>query len=923
MIKKLAKTALCALFLVLTCIVISIPAFAEAQYKVDKTLRANFTETTYRGILLTHWDSVDSKTQLTAYQLIRESFVQDMKPTMDTMMSAINDAVSNGKNKSLLAVYTEIATKMANYKQKMYSNSVYSSSESKDTITDELRAKSAFISDLYSLPLYHWNREVMQEVNLSSNTPSYLNFLVNNTWYSVPVGYKGNTDFLTVIRAAEIEALNEYSYSVYEVKSGTDKLLAISDSLKLDDKGNLSLQYYVNPLMGVCKVNNIEGTALKSDKSVSDYIKHYYTVKITTDTAKKKVIYTLSYTSSASGTINNSYATQNHKKYGDTSFYYNKGYDFSTDKGILSIAGKTPWLMQSCYYADSANGKWREYRARINPTYLEWLVGHYYNGWENGGLYSSSDSSLSFVPTFRRLDSSISTGKVFINTVVPVTYISQWNTTAKAGIYSYMQKNADSSKYYYSPLGTVGIVGKGVSEPELGWRYSNALQISSLPSNLTTTLKYRYNSLDAKTVTSTEYKLYIDNVYTSCNTKPDRKTVYYNLSTGKYYTYNEKSVLGLSNATLSVYRAEGKDYFDKSLCYTSATNSGTPRVPTAILDTLMSYDEITFANTGKIQLMYANYTCGTDELPYLKFKSNKNSILVQHGSMRTVAVATEFLEAVHYADSKSSANINLTTVAPVTTGRSLSFKLDNLKSIDMFSGNQAVTYNKAAASDAVGSHYSQNKISLSDATSQNITYWALATPEGISLIAGANSYTASGLLNWLQTDYASEYMSKYTTYTSATASELYNKLTSKDISFSNKGNKDLISRYMEIEQELKSKTQTGVLHVIFTSVSFVGILMIVYAILLVIAYFLDIFNVFSDISILYLITFGGCRAVSNLKDIDRFGLSTSKKYKYLSLRGVIVRWCICTLLGIALISSSQIYSWIMMLYYNLSGFFGI
>ena len=291
--------------------------------------------------------------------------------------------------------------------------------------------------------------------------------------------------------------------------------------------------------------------------------------------------------------------------------------------------------------------------------------------------------------------------------------------------------------------------------------------------------------------------------------------------------------------------------------------------------------------------------------------------------MRTVAVATEFLEAVHYADSKSSANINLTTVAPVTTGRSLSFKLDNLKSIDMFSGNQAVTYNKAAASDAVGSHYSQNKISLSDATSQNITYWALATPEGISLIAGANSYTASGLLNWLQTDYASEYMSKYTTYTSATASELYNKLTSKDISFSNKGNKDLISRYMEIEQELKSQTQTGVLHVIFTSVSFVGILMIVYAILLVIAYFLDIFNVFSDISILYLITFGGCRAVSNLKDIDRFGLSTSKKYKYLSLRGVIVRWCICTLLGIALISSSQIYSWIMMLYYNLSGFFGI
>lgn len=926
MIKKIAKAALCALFFVLTCILVAIPAFAEAQYKVDETLQANFTTTTYRGILLKDWNTVDSKTQLMAYQLIRESFIQDMKPTMDTMISAINSAVSDSKNASLDAVYKDIARKMASYKRTLYSSSTYEAKE--DKITDELRAKSAFISDMYSIPLYHWNKSTMKEVKLSTTEPSYLNFLVNNTWYSVPVGYNGKTDFLTVIRAAEIEALNEYSYSVYEVKSGTDKLLAISDSLKLDDKDNLSLQYYVNPLIGVFKVNNIEGGALKSDKSVSDYISHYYRVKTTTNAKEKKTTYTLDYTSSASGTINNSYATQNHTQYGDTSFIYNKGYNFSTDKGILSIAGKTPWLMQSCYYATGADGKYKEYRARINPTYLEWLVGHCYNGWDKGGLYSSSDSSLSYVSTFKRLDSSISTGKVFINTIVPVTYINQWNTTSKAGIYSYMAKNSDANKNYFTPLGTVGITGKGVSQPGKGWRYANSFQLSSLASNTAkdySSFKYIYNSLKAKKVSSTDYNLYIDNIYTSFNTNPKHKSVYYNLSTGKYYTYNNKSVLGLSNATLSVYKANNKWLFDANLLYTSAQNTenGTSRIPTAVLDTLMSYDEIEFANTGNLKLMYANYVCGADELPTLKFKSNKNSVLVQHGCVRTVAVVTEFLEAVPYAKNLSSPNINFSTVTTVTTGRSLSFKLENLKSVDMLSGNQAVTYNKAAASDAVGSHYSQNKISLSNASSENITYWALATPAGIALYAGSSSYNSSGLLNWLQTDYASEYMSKYATTTSVTASELYNKLTSKDISFSNSGNKNLISRYMEIEQELKAKTETGVLHVIFTSVSFIGILILVYAILLVIAYFLDIFNVFSDISILYLITFGGCRAVSNLKDIERFGLSGNKKYKYLSLRGIIVRWCICTLLGIALISSSQIYSWIMMLYYNLSGFFGI
>lgn len=934
MTKKFAKTALCVIVFVLTCICISIPVFA-ANPKVQRSLQANYTDGIYRGILLEKWDTVDSKTQLTAYQLIRESFVQDMKPTMDTMMSAIETSISENKNKDLTAVYKGIAEKMASYKLRLYSGAA--TAAEKDEITDELRAKSAFFSDMYSLPLYHWNRATMQEAKLSKDTRSYLNFLVNNTWYSVPVGDKGNKDFLTVIRRAEIEALNEYSYSVYEIKAGTDKLLSISGDLKLDDKNNISLQYYVNPLIGVYKVNNIEGSELKSDKSILDYIEHYYTTKTSVDTKENKTIYTLSYTSSASGTINNSYATQNHKKYGDTEFYYNKGYNFSTDKGVLSIAGKTPWLMQSCYYATSADNKRIEYRARINPTYLEWYVGHYYNGWDKGGLYSYSDNSLSFVPTFKRLDSSVSAGNVFINTIVPVTYISQWNTTKKAGIYSYMIKDADAKKNYFTPLGTVGIRGKGVSDFSRGWRYSNYLQnefnSDGIEGNYSK-FQFSYNSLDAKKKSSTNYKLYIDNIYTSTNTKPQCNSVYYNLSTGKYCTYNRKTVLGLSNATLSVYgkyKDENKNigeiiwHFDDSLYYTNfqTDGSGTNRVPTAVLDTLMSFDEITFANTGKLQLMSANYVCGADELPDLKFSSNKNSVLVQHGCIRTVAVATEFLEAVPFASNTVASNIVLSTVVPVTTGRSLSFKLDNLKSVDMLSGNQAVIYNKAAASDAIGSHYSQNKISLSNASSENITYKATATPEGIALYAGSSSYNSSGLLNWLQTSYASEYMSKYSTSTNVTASELYNRLTSKDISFSNAKNKDLITRYMEIEQELKAKTETGVLHIVFTIVSLMGILVLIYAILLVLAYFFDIFNVFSDISILYLITFGGCRAVTNIKDIERFGLPKDTKYKYLSLRGILVRWCICTVLGMALLSSSQIYSWVMLLYYNLSGFFGI
>ena len=215
MFKKILKIALCAFAITLTCAFAGLTAFGiKYEYKVDKQLQACYTTKVYRGILLENWDTVDSKTKLTAYQLVRESFLQDMKPTMDILMSAIKSAVANNKGAGLKAVYRRIASDMFNYKKSIYGNTLPAIKSKNDTNLDDW----VFLSDMYSLPLYHWNGIAYKgEAKGKETSTRYLNFMVSNTWYSIPAG-AANTDisseFLYHIRAAAIEALNEYSYSV-------------------------------------------------------------------------------------------------------------------------------------------------------------------------------------------------------------------------------------------------------------------------------------------------------------------------------------------------------------------------------------------------------------------------------------------------------------------------------------------------------------------------------------------------------------------------------------------------------------------------------------------------------------------------------------------------------------------------------------
>ena len=108
-------------------------------------------------------------------------------------------------------------------------------------------------------------------------------------------------------------------------------------------------------------------------------------------------------------------------------------------------------------------------------------------------------------------------------------------------------------------------------------------------------------------------------------------------------------------------------------------------------------------------------------------------------------------------------------------------------------------------------------------------------------------------------------------------------------------------RLEEIRKELEENKKTGWLSFITVPTIIFGVLLILYGILLVVAYWIDVFNNFGDFSFLHYLTFKKVYPVMNEED-KQYANCASTNVKYVTKKWVFTTFAICVIIGALFIS---------------------
>lgn len=114
-------------------------------------------------------------------------------------------------------------------------------------------------------------------------------------------------------------------------------------------------------------------------------------------------------------------------------------------------------------------------------------------------------------------------------------------------------------------------------------------------------------------------------------------------------------------------------------------------------------------------------------------------------------------------------------------------------------------------------------------------------------------------------------------------------------------------RLDDISSELEQSRYNKIYRGIFILCSFCGIMVIVYSVLLLVAFYIDIMNPFVNASLYSLMTKGKVMPLPTEEDVREMGVDTSGGTKYISHRGAWTSLCIGILAGIVLMNSRNIY----------------
>ena len=108
-----------------------------------------------------------------------------------------------------------------------------------------------------------------------------------------------------------------------------------------------------------------------------------------------------------------------------------------------------------------------------------------------------------------------------------------------------------------------------------------------------------------------------------------------------------------------------------------------------------------------------------------------------------------------------------------------------------------------------------------------------------------------------------------------------------------------------INKRHENESYRGMWSMIFTMFSFVGILVLAYTLLLLLAFYFDLFNTMTDISVLHKLTFHSVYPLSNLDD-SKFITEVGERTKFISHKGI---WSIfvCGVLASAVLLNAKVF----------------
>lgn len=878
-------------------------------------------------ILSSTLSAVDKSTGLTGYELLRNSIYQDVSLSMESLTSALGKrSYKANAGAGISSLYSELAKELSR------KGIVYSNERAKiglSTVKSNSIMQGSTLYPGLTIPSSSWasvcdklyastGSLITGESSSTSKLGNWLIFTVNNSQYAYPLGVEGGSrdTLLPYIQRALFEAFLPYSFAIYEYSDSSEITKLNNVDLNED---NLRLSYLIHPLVGVIPCNIVDDTKTTSINTVIDYMNFFYpsdgSMETYSDTCKdfissyrtyikdslSAMVIPLAANDKSATLLKSRISNLYNSKY--TCFFMGTAYI----DNYMQVAKKGTLLEEREWYGT--------YGFNLHLDYITWALRVYSKSGGTPTGYATVTNSLdnkltqktnesvsdgvtkSFVDSVNfvnRTGTSVNLKPVkLVHTLYPLVTISEWNSSDIFGIYSAYDLTAKGTS---SKLG-VYLSGTGYHAKFLSDGKFNFKQLFGSASGASYITGYKEDNPTDITLN--------DNVISISNSTLT-KSFYIDIMTGKVYTIgNNYPTQRLGWAT------DNPDIPLSNYTY----------IPLSSHNLLYSYVE--FASNVDLGNLYISQVSGVTYPGYYcnnttTLRKGKTEYYVEPASVFNVVVPSTYMECIKDVWTLSYTNaVGQTTSSRVTfyvgTGRKVSFNYDNAASMDLYNTNGVVRYENSDSATSGVYYNSDGRVSTTSKSNLKMNYIMLK--DGPAIVLNNDYVQDSEILNWLETSAASEYMSNNVKYSGYTADLLYKRLTSKGVTLNPGASEDDQARYDDIATELSGKNANSVMDIVLTFISFVGLILMVYACALVIAYYIDIFNTVSDVSILNIITFGNCRAVHSKEDLADLGITDSKeKRKYCTQFSIIGRWALTMGFGILLFASNQVYISILRLY---------
>lgn len=152
------------------------------------------------------------------------------------------------------------------------------------------------------------------------------------------------------------------------------------------------------------------------------------------------------------------------------------------------------------------------------------------------------------------------------------------------------------------------------------------------------------------------------------------------------------------------------------------------------------------------------------------------------------------------------------------------------------------------------------------------------------------------------------------------AQGLLNKINGSFLSNLNKITYQDWKNMQNIKIELENIKNMWLIRVLNIMLIVFGVFLILFSIFICLAYWVDIFNTFTEFSFLYFISFGHLYSIEN-KDLISY-MNNDKNIKYVTFKDVLVIALICCLFGIIFLNSNILIENIVKIYYYILRLFG-